>query len=237
MTAIEPTPRKRAERRAIRIRAGRIHVQEWVTDVTAAAADGDWRELGYESWDAYCDVIIGVRIQLPRADRREFVLTMRQAGMSTRAIGTALGLGQTQVRRDLATEPNGSVPEAVHSLDGRERPATQPPRPAEAKAAEMWRVVEPDGPPAPAPTKTVRVRTLSPEQQAERDRETSDRSASRSLARCVWTLANNARLVNAADNYVEIWRPDEDVYPDPTTAERMRVAAQLLNELADRWPT
>ncbi len=52
----------------------------------------------------------------------------RAAGLSTRAIGSALRVGKSTVERDLATVLDGSV--EVQSLDGRTRPATQPARPA-----------------------------------------------------------------------------------------------------------
>ena len=134
---VHPRVREAHDRR-VRIRSGVPAVVTWLNDVTTAAVNGDWKALEYESWDAYCDDVIGARLQIPREDRREFVLTMRQAGMSTRAIGTALGVSKDSVHRDLASVSSETVPEAVRSLDGRERPTTQPPRAAEAKAAELW---------------------------------------------------------------------------------------------------
>ncbi|HZM83744.1 MAG TPA: hypothetical protein VFC19_49125 [Candidatus Limnocylindrales bacterium] len=87
--------------------------------------------LGYATWHEYCMAeLSGIRI--PLTDRPAAVAELRQNGMSTRAIGSALGIGQTQVVRDLSRlNTNGSVdqPERVVSLDGRGRPAVMPERP------------------------------------------------------------------------------------------------------------
>lgn len=90
--------------------------------------------LGYESWDAYCGAeFTEARMLRPTPEqRREIVAVMRGEGMSTRAIGSALGVGNKTVHRDLdeatvsddTEEQTGTEP--VIGLDGRERPATQP---------------------------------------------------------------------------------------------------------------
>jgi len=60
-----------------------------------------WAALGYESWDAYTDAELGeTRLRLPREQRREVVASMTEAGMSTRAIGSALGVDPMTVSRD-----------------------------------------------------------------------------------------------------------------------------------------
>jgi hypothetical protein len=62
-----------------------------------------WAALGYESWDAYTDAELGeTRLRLPREQRREVVASMTEAGMSSRAIGSAIGVSYKQVQRDRA---------------------------------------------------------------------------------------------------------------------------------------
>lgn len=62
-----------------------------------------WAALGYPSWDAYTDAELGeARLRLPREQRREVVASMTEAGMSTRAIGSALGVDPMTVSRDRA---------------------------------------------------------------------------------------------------------------------------------------
>lgn len=89
-----------------------------------------WVALGYAGWEEYCDAELrGIR--LPIEDRRLVVAGLREDGMSTRAIGAAVGVTHTQVQRDLRQlEPSVPVvlPERVVSLDGHGRPATMPAR-------------------------------------------------------------------------------------------------------------
>lgn len=60
-----------------------------------------WAALGYDSWDAYTDAELGeTRLRLPREERREVVASMTEAGMSTRAIGSALGINKETVVKD-----------------------------------------------------------------------------------------------------------------------------------------
>lgn len=96
--------------------------------------------LGYANWSIYCDAELrGLR--LPVGDRREAVAELRGAGMSTRAIGSALGVHHSTVEGDLkSTGGNPPVqPERITSLDGRERPAAMPPRPAQGPSASAER--------------------------------------------------------------------------------------------------
>lgn len=129
MTDIVQAPNtEEARARADRIRSGMRVLAEWQQDVIAAYAARDWDALGYATWDAYIDGEYGEhRVRLPREQRREIVAGMSAAGMSTRAIGAAVGVDQKTVVNDrAATEENSSVPETVLSLDGRERPASRP---------------------------------------------------------------------------------------------------------------
>lgn len=60
-----------------------------------------WAALGYTSWDSYTDAELGeTRLRLPREQRREVVASMAEAGMSTRAISSALGVARNTVKAD-----------------------------------------------------------------------------------------------------------------------------------------
>ncbi|MFI7294012.1 hypothetical protein [Streptomyces sp. NPDC050121] len=131
MTDIVQAPNiEEARARADRIRSGMRVLAEWQQDVITAYAAQDWVALGYETWDAYLDGEYGEhRVRLPREQRREIVAGMSAAGMSTRAIGAALGTGNATVHRDLqssVSDETDARPDVVLSLDGRERPATRP---------------------------------------------------------------------------------------------------------------
>lgn len=83
-----------------------------------------WTSLGYDSWDDYTRTEFdGVRIALPREDRREVVGSLRDAGLSTRAIASAIGVDDKTVRNDLAGAEN-SAP--VIGADGKQYAPTQP---------------------------------------------------------------------------------------------------------------
>jgi uncharacterized protein YerC len=110
--------------------------------------------MGYASWDEYCTIEFRqARIQVPAEERKAVVNSMRQNGMSTRAIASATGSSATTVRRDLADGPGpwlvqlSSMPApgapdgapalggyqpgpvaTVTGLDQRRHPATQPRR-------------------------------------------------------------------------------------------------------------
>lgn len=61
-----------------------------------------WIALDYESWDVYCINEFGTaRLRIPREERPEMVTSLRQAGLSIRAIASATGTGVATVHRDI----------------------------------------------------------------------------------------------------------------------------------------
>lgn len=111
-----------------KIKAGTAALWELIKEAYASRA---WASLGYSSWDDYCTQEFGTsRIRLPREERREVVSSMREIGMSTRAIASATGVSQKTASRELAAarESNDS-PEAsyrpITGTDGK----TYTPRP------------------------------------------------------------------------------------------------------------
>jgi hypothetical protein len=96
-----------------------------------------WLALGYGTWADMCETEFGsvaVGRLLPREQRRELVGELTEAGMSTRAIGTALGVPDRTARRDAARGTSGPPASNVVGLDGK---TYRPPSPeAERRAAE-----------------------------------------------------------------------------------------------------
>lgn len=95
-----------------------------------------WAALGYSSWDDYCTREFGTaRIRLPREERPEVVASLRDAGLSIRAIQAATGISQPTVIKDLRQNEvlNSLAPEngsEVTGTDGKTYPVRQPaPRP------------------------------------------------------------------------------------------------------------
>lgn len=106
-------------------------IDTWIGDYESVAErkarlclNRAWEHYGLDSWDALCRER-GWNRPLTLEQRQQEVAALRQQGMSTRAIAAAVGASKSQVDRDLATVPNGTVDEVV-SLDGRTRPATRP---------------------------------------------------------------------------------------------------------------
>jgi len=127
---VAPADMQQAEARD-RLARVKAHVTAAWDDLIALYQRRAWIALGHSSWDALCDAELdGTRIALPRQERRQVVGKMRDAGMSTRAIGQAVGVSYDTVQKDVkTTDRNLSDPPAtVTSLDGRQRPATQPAR-------------------------------------------------------------------------------------------------------------
>jgi hypothetical protein len=126
--------------------------------VTEAYTTRAWAVLGYGSWDDYCVAEFGgSRLQLPREERRVISGSLREAGLSIRAIAAATGDGVATVHRDLAGVPNGT-PDAeppksfrISREPGRGIPAPQtPPGRVETTEPEPPKVTGVDGKSYPA---------------------------------------------------------------------------------------
>jgi hypothetical protein len=156
---LDSTPAE-ARERADRLRAGIVRYAEMRQDIADAFACRDWLALGYQHWAAYVEAEFGEQLaQLARGERREAIADLRGQGMSTRQIANSTGIGQSQVRRDLAeVSPNGS-PEKVTGSDGKQHPAKRPERTQtpEPPAASPTAPVAGSGPTSPEPERHLRA--------------------------------------------------------------------------------
>ncbi|MEV6609916.1 helix-turn-helix domain-containing protein [Kutzneria sp. NPDC051319] len=133
-----------ARARADRIRVGIGVVAQLQDDVVTAYQRRDWTQLGYGTWEEYvAGEFGGHHVRLPRPQRQEIVARLHEEGLSTRAIGVALGVDQRTVRRDLPAEAD-TVPVPVVGVDGKSyatpgKPSAEAdtePGPAESGPAE-----------------------------------------------------------------------------------------------------
>ena len=87
--------------------------------LVAAFKGRAWIAMGYKSWHAYCkgEFQDAHMVRLESDQRQEIVAQMRSAGMSTRAIGSALGVSQSTVVTDTSVEQKNYLP---RSRDGTE---------------------------------------------------------------------------------------------------------------------
>lgn len=123
-----------------------------------------WSQLGYDSWDEYCEVEFEASgIRVPREDRKEIVCSLRDRGLSTRAIASATGTGLATVHRELSGVPNGT-PEraAVKGIDGKTYQATRPSHPAPKPEHQ------PTPEPQPQPAETTPSGPATPKAAEER---------------------------------------------------------------------
>ena len=109
-----------------RIKVGVEAIWELVKQAYQSRA---WVALGYDSWDDYCTREFGTsRIRLPREERQEVVASMREIGMSTRAIASATGTNRETIRQEVSGDRKLS-PAPVTGTDGKTytpRPQPQP---------------------------------------------------------------------------------------------------------------
>lgn len=101
-----------------------------------------WAVLGYDTWDTYCSAEFGTsRLRLPREERQEVVASLRESGLSTRAIASAVGQSDMQVRRDLAA--TNVAPVDVQGADGKTyAPRPEPQTDADLITGDDWQPTE-----------------------------------------------------------------------------------------------
>ena len=102
-----------------------------------------WISLGYGTWDEYCTREFGTsRLRLPREERQEVVASLRESGLSIRAIVAATGDSYGTVHNALSGDQKRS-PEAetedesdrtITGTDGRKYPASPSPAVLAARA-------------------------------------------------------------------------------------------------------
>jgi hypothetical protein len=93
-----------------------------------------WAVLGYDTWDAYCTAEFGeTRLRLPREERQEVVASLRDSGLSARAISAATGVSEPTVRRDLA---GASFDAPVIGRDGKTYTVTREPEVIDAELVD-----------------------------------------------------------------------------------------------------
>lgn len=84
-----------------------------------------WVALGYGSWEQLVEARGWEFSPRTSTDRAALARVMRESGMSYRAIGKLVGAGKSTIERDMATVPDGTVPDRITGTDGVERPASR----------------------------------------------------------------------------------------------------------------
>jgi hypothetical protein len=90
-----------------------------------------WAALGYSTWDDYCNQEFGTaRLRLPREERQEVVASLRESGLSLRAIASATGTSINTVQGDLRVSQI-DTPAEITGADGKSYAATRPVDPSD----------------------------------------------------------------------------------------------------------
>lgn len=85
-----------------------------------------WAVLGYDNWDAYCTAEFPqTRLRLPREERQEVVASLRESGLSIRAIASATRMSVNTVQGDLQVSQS-DTPARVTGADGKTYAASRP---------------------------------------------------------------------------------------------------------------
>lgn len=190
MSTVDRAALTAARARAGRIRQGIHNYLETLAEIAAAYAARDWDALGYADWDSYVDEEFGAsRMRLPVEHRQKAVTELRLAGMSQRAIGSALGVDQKTVSNDLrpAAGEENSSPAAVTGIDGKTyRSPTDAPEPHRYKdASGEWRPDTFEPPPTPEGCEAGAPRSGEPRKAHRKPLPDTARAAGWELNRAV----------------------------------------------------
>lgn len=166
-----------------RVEQIRSKVEDIKTLVVEAYQARDWETLGYANWADYCTSEFGGTIVIPREERGDVVFTLRDAGLSTRAISAAFDIPRSTVSdlsrvRDRTPEPvtdpqRHFVPQH-HDLDDEvldaeiveePEPASEPPR-VTGTDNKSYRARRPAGNEGPSPRRRTGASVLVNEDPA-----------------------------------------------------------------------
>lgn len=115
---------KRITRQAAKVNSEAGHLVELIADALKGKA---WVALGYGSWGDMVDAQGWEFTPRTSTDRAALAQVFRESGMSYRAIGKLVGASKSQIERDVeGIVPNGTMPQSVHTTDGRTYPASRP---------------------------------------------------------------------------------------------------------------
>jgi len=206
--------------------------------VAEAYARWVWEALGYPSWDAYCRAEFPTtRLRLPAEERQEVVGSLREAGMSTRAIASATGVHHSTVATDSRGVGNPTpVPTAgpITGLDGKQYP-TRPAAPAtpdglddEPIEAEIVdEIPEPRGRPATSSARSAPAATGRPRRALTEQAKDAGWELRKAIER-VQRLTTDDRYPRHADQMATLLRGHLSYATD--------LGARLLEQMSDRIP-
>ncbi len=194
----------------------KVHTEAWLEELAALYIDHVWYALDYETFDEYCAAELG-SIPLPRAGRSEAVLTLRDAGLSIRAISSALGLGVATIHREIeAGVPNGTpdLPNRAQKetigLDGKRYPASAPTPPKSPEPEPVTIVIA-----EPEPTPPSDGVTEDSPGQTDRVRQALEKAVAKPQEPAAEPEAIEAEVVESEPVNAEVVKPKPKPINDP----------------------
>lgn len=214
-----------AERLVQEIRVMDAELWEKMMDLYEGRA---WIALGYSSWGELCDKEFKANnFRIPREDRREVVMSMRERGMSTRAIGSALGASHMTVKRDVESGVTNVTP--VTGTDGKTYTRQERLEPSAATNEATHRQEENSA----EFQKLIEARGESPEQKHAREHKFYDdlHKATRLLADLSTRASDEPTLPDNIAYFIESARQSLDnitAVKDGVTITDDQIMAELL---------
>lgn len=138
--------------------------------IATAYTERAWDVLGYGTWDQYCAAEFGsVRLRLPREERRDVVCSLRESGLSDRAIESATGISRRTLIRDRRSGGD-NVTTSPEMIDAEVVPEPKPITGIDGKTYKPKALKT-----APEPASAVAAIDLEPEPEPELDQDALDR--------------------------------------------------------------
>lgn len=114
---------RKARARVHRIREGMQNYIHTLGYIAEAWAEGDWKTLGYASWEEYLAKEFGAnQVKLPPEQRLKALRELRLEDMPNRALAAAMNVDEKTTRRDRAAAANAAVIDG-ELVDSPARPA------------------------------------------------------------------------------------------------------------------
>ena len=188
-----------------------------------------WIALGYSSWGDMCDARFNSTfIRIPRERRQEVVCSLAEKGMSTRAIGSALGVSDFTVRKD-KKDSGASFIAPVTGTDGKTYPRQERLEPSAATNEATHRQEENSA----EFQKLIEARGESPEQKHAREHKFYDdlHKVTRLLADLSTRASDEPTLPDNITYFIESARQSLDnitAVKDGVTITDDQIMAELL---------
>ena len=220
MTEIQIVVLDAVDARAItdRIKTGVDAIWELIKQAYIERA---WDALGYSSWDDYCTREFGSsRLRLPREERAEVVSSLRESGLSIRAIASATGTGTRQVQEAIAEAQvcSQTTPDDVYYDElAEELIATQPP----IIIGTDGKTYNPTPRPQPKPV------------WSEEERATAERMAGKQESFNQWSRAVDG--LTAALSYAKAFTPPDDLPHNYVSVAEFKKRYDSLGAVINQW--